>query len=192
MLAADPVLPVWMQVAVAVATVSAAMAAAVSAYASWRSAKASVATGQDAMEALALGIRPRLEASPPQPPMPGQTPGQAARLGVIVTNPSDFDAADIEVEVRRRDGQVLNTRAGRLPASHGQRAQEFRDAISADAGDPPTSVFDPWGMSVIERVVVRYSDHRDIARYEHRYLYTWNEGPDVTGGGRSVEVERIR
>jgi hypothetical protein len=166
---------------VATATVVAAVAAALGAGAAWRSARASVATSRDAMEALALGIRPRLEA------LAGTLP---PKYFVIVRNPSDFDATDIDVEVVRRDGQVFRTTSERLAAGHGRPPGET-DFLRAEAGPEPKGIMGTE-EEAFERIVVRYSDGRGIARYERRYLFTYQETEGVISGGRSGSEDRIR
>lgn len=178
-------LPLWLQAMVATATVVAAIAAALGAGAAWRSARASVATSRDAMEALALGIRPRLEAAPTHL-MAGTLPPQ---YFVMVRNPSDFDATDIDVEVVRRDGQVFRTTSERLAAGHGRPPGET-DFLRAEAGPEPKGIMGT--KETFERIVVRYSDGRGIARYERRYLFTYQETEGVISGGRSGSEDRIR
>jgi hypothetical protein len=131
-------------------------------------------------EALALAMKPRIEAGLTI----SQVGGSPPRSSFMVNNVSDFDAMEVDVEVCRRNGRRYHSHTERL-AAHSQGANGF----PADIGEP-TAVYEA-DMKLFERVVVRYSDARGIARYEQRYVFNFDVGPQYTSGGKHMEEKRI-
>jgi len=86
------------------------VAAAVSAVAAWRAANASHATSRDALEALAVGIRPRLQVGFRQA-WEGDSSFHAR-----VVNPSEWAATDLEMEVLLASGERMTAQRARLDA----------------------------------------------------------------------------
>jgi hypothetical protein len=160
------------EVVSALSAAVAAIAGAVGAGAAWRAANKSAATSRDALEALAVGIRPRLRVGisqlPRQPgvPMPGPT-----RLFVRVVAVGEWPATDVELDATLSDGQRLRDQLEQLDAggdlmstTHPQWLVPLRD-VTAEWPAPMGDGIDwPEHLSV----TVRYSDARGVARYEHR------------------------
>lgn len=141
-------------------------AAAVSAVAAWRAANASHATSRDALEALAVGIRPRLQVGFGQP-VEGD-PSFYAR----VVNPSEWAATDLQVEVLLGSGERITGQRERLDAGgDGMRREEPQWMVKI--GELST---DEW-MADLQRVLINFSDGRGIARYEHRVECHERQGP---------------
>lgn len=144
--------------------------AAFGAFFASRSAKASLASSRDALDALAVGIRPypRVLASTAGTP-------DALHAAVSVYNRrslrSSWAVTDLVVEVRYRDGRVVRSTRERIDASPLPDQEGFELPWIVEIEDAkvttPTPT-EPWGESiseVIESVVLRYSDERGIARY---------------------------
>lgn len=162
----------------------AAVAGALGALAAWRSASASAATSKDALEALALGIRPKLTGNYAHL----QEGGRPPRVGFMIRNTSRFDARDVDVDVLRRDGQTVRSHCELI------RANE-------SPGDPPSS---EWFVAEVgtvgvhtnadeflHTVTLTYSDGREIARWQKRYEWTETHGDGVvTRGYNGLEPER--
>ena len=156
----------WWQVAAAVGSAVGGVAAAFAAGASWRSASASQAASRTALEALAIGIRPQLQVTTAVDTSDG-TPG---RVSLMITNRSQWPAADAEVEVRYRDGSVDHARRDRLlllgteghwivPLTRVTPGVSQREDGQDMYGDARVA---------IESVVVTYRDERKIQQYRLR------------------------
>ena len=152
--------------------------------ASTDSASASAATSRDALEALALAIRPTVHA------------GSQSEGGVRVENNSLFDAADIEVVAERRDGQTVRTERALLRGRDESEPSSKGESFDASVGD----LRDDLGIqshaalpATVKTLWVRYSDSRRIARYERRVDYHFDiEGGRGTAGVDPRSVRRIR
>jgi hypothetical protein len=110
----------WWEVAGALGGAVGGLAAAVGAIAAWRAASASRATSRDALEALAVGIRPRLNvefANLSRRDASGR-PLPAHRVAQII-NEGEWPAADVEFEFRFRDGRRVRDRTERLDPAKG-------------------------------------------------------------------------
>lgn len=174
----------WEKVAAAFTAVG-GIGAAVSAYFSAVSSRASQATSRDAREALAVGIRPRpgyfIQTA-------GDPPAGGFRWVAVIDNDSEWGATDLEFEFRFRDGRVVRDRAERLaPEARGGR--EWRVVLGdAQVGQPMEKFAD--------RAVLRFDDERGLARYEILTIYNFTEtrkGNIVTQGyGPERHEERIR
>jgi hypothetical protein len=126
--------------------------AAIGAGAAWRAAKASQATSRDALEALAVGIRPRVRIAVrqiplrPQDPMPGPT-----RLAVRVVAVGEWPAADLEVDAAALDGQQMHATSehldggGEFMGDHGPQWVVPLREVTADR--PPKILRAPTGPS---------------------------------------------
>lgn len=175
------------------AGVASAIAGAVSALSSWRAATASRRTSRDALEALAVGLRPKVQAQVAIVNYGTNPEGTetATRVVATVKNLSDHEAADIEVEARLRDGSVLKGETGWLRPSR-FRTWEHHD----DANDIRIPLLDGGFPAEVERTSVRFSDSRRLARYEREERHmVERHGPDehgISGAGMWTEVREER
>ena len=182
----------WEAVA-AVAGLLSAIAAAVSATNSWRAASASQQTSRNAMEALAVGLRPKVQARV-SPVVYGTNPQGtqvAHRLEAWVKNFSDHEAVDIEVEARGLDGTALTAHAAQV------RPSSFRTWKNRDeTNDLRPTLAEGDAQPNIERLVVRFWDAKKLAQYEREERYrVERRGPDahgITGESRWTEVSEDR
>lgn len=176
----------WWEVVGALGAAVGAIAAAVGAVAAWRAASASRATSRDALEALAVGIRPRVSVGiqqlPRQPgdPMPGPT-----RLVVRVVAAGEWPARDLDLEATLSDGQHFRDRREHLDAGGDPMYTRephwlvmLRD-VTQEWPPPPGDGID-WPEHLA--VTLHYSDSRDVARYEYGYAC------DLKGGGVNLAV----
>lgn len=161
------------------ATVVTALGSAVAAGAAWRSASASSTASNDARDAVALNIRPYLNAYAALDVDAGKPTGV---LFVLVTNESAWPATDLRLEIRYRDGHVDQQTRERLQptdptwtvtvqgvqASGPDGYSEFRDRIAS--------------------VVVIYSDDRNIARYQQLMEPTGAQGSPLMGIGQHSRI----
>jgi hypothetical protein len=149
----------WWEVAGAIGAVVGGLGAAVGGIAAWKAASAARATSRDALEALAVGIEPRVHVElGEEPRTPGDPLPTSTRMSLNVRNSSRWPAADIDIEVTYDDGERL------------QRHAELLEPM-ADDGDmnlPLRDVTPEWPAHNWEPidVTVRFSDLRTIARYE--------------------------
>lgn len=166
-----------------------AIAAAVGAIAAWRAASASRATSRDALEALAVGIRPRLIIETGEEPREEGAPmrGSPTRLYACVVAVGEWPAADLEFIATFGDGRRVLDRLERLESyadpMGGQDEQGFaplRD-VTAD-WPPPMREADDWPERVT--ITVRFSDTRGIARYERMLVCGHSHRPADQGAGR--------
>lgn len=172
-------LPLWAQFLGIGATALAAIMGAVAAIAAWRSAKYSQATSHDALEALALGIKPQLVFAPTL----YHEGGKDSQYFLMVRNPSEWDATDIDVEVLLRNGKTIHSHTERLPALHGKQAEPGK-FMRADLGIPLEQHEEV--QKLIGSIVIRYSDYRSIARYEQGIDYSYEEKPGgITTSGQA-------
>ena len=161
----------WWEVVSAVGAALGALAAAVGAIAAWRAASASRATSRDALEALAVGIRPRLRVS-----VADEYP--AAKRIATVENVSEWPARDLVFELRLRDGTVQREESEQLDPVKGLRGgtQWFVVLEGSSPGGPSLE-------ASAKSIVVRYSDDRRIARYEHTMAFLHTESRTVRKDG---------
>ena len=177
----------WWEVVGALGAAAGAIAAAVGAVAAWRAASASRATSRDALEALAVGIRPRVSVGvqqlPRQPgcPMPGPT-----RLVVRVVAVGEWPARDLDLEATFGDGERFRDRREHLDAG-GDPMNTREPQLAGPAprrrrgnGRPRQATVIDWPEHLA--VTLRYSDSRDVARYEYGYAC------DLKGGGVNLAV----
>jgi hypothetical protein len=147
-------------VVTSVGTAVGGLGAAAGAIAAWKAATASRATSRDALEALAVAIEPSVfmdvnqEPREVGAPMPGPT-----RMSLNIRNSARWPASRVDVEMTLADGEVIRS-------SH-----ELLDTMVAD-GDINLPIRDvtpewpPHDLAEPLSVVIRYSDLREIARYE--------------------------
>jgi hypothetical protein len=161
--ATDP----W-SVVTAIGTMLAAVAACISALASWKAAKSSATTSEHATEALAATILPRVRTRGTYQRESGHLPVAF----VAVSNDVEFPARDIEVEVVRRDGRRFVNRRDIL--------EKDDDPIVIEIGELGEPTPDGWTFLLVGRVTIRFSDERKLARYERVEDYTrLSEPPGV-------------
>ena len=166
-----------------------ALAAAAGAIGAWRAASASRATSRDALEALAVGIRPTLEVR-----FTTVLSNAGTHRTAIVANVGDWAAADLAFELRFRDRSSVSDRIERLAPAKGRR-QPPSDGewpvVLAPAGEPSPTI-----EELAESAVLRYSDDRRIARYEQTFTFNFvrkrhANGTESTGSSIDIDKRRI-
>ena len=166
-------LSAWELVA-SVGTALGGLAAAASAFFSWQASKASVVTSRDALEALAVGIRPR-----PSYWFPVETDPTGTRQLAMINNLGEWPATQLEFEARFRDGRVIRDRAERLaPVDRG--GEDWKVVLE----DPPAGTVE----EKVDFAILRYSDDRGIARYESRTKFRYERSVKGSATVESVEV----
>lgn len=150
----------WWQVVSSIAAAVGAVAAAVGAIAAWRAASASRATSRDALEALAVGIRPGLKVR-----FTTILSDAGPQRAVIVQNDSEWPATDLDFELRFRDGRSISDHVERLDPVKGNHAPTDDGQWSVLLGLAGEARI-PSLEEVAKSAVLRYSDDRRIARYE--------------------------
>src|SRR5262249_13220994 len=142
------------------------VAAAVSTVAAWRAANASHATSRDALEALAVGIRPRLQVGFRQP-----WEGDSS-IHAPVVNPSEWAATEREMDVLLAACERITAHRARLDAGGDGMGNEEPHWM-VKIGELST---DEW-MADLQHVLINFYDARAIARYEQRVEFHAREGP---------------
>ena len=140
----------------------AALATTAAAVAAWKSALASKRTSQEALRALGVGIRPKMQVEV----LRGG--GEPAMDSVVVTNVSEWDALDVEVKVQLRNGATTRERSPRLMPlilRDGRMTGDRMDVDFGAAGEEGSA------EDRLRAVIVRFWDGRRICRYEQRNLY---------------------
>jgi hypothetical protein len=133
--------------------------AAIGAIAAWRSASASRATSQDALEALALSIAPALATDLSVRP---QGDGNRGRWTAQIRNQSRFAATNIRFDATFRDGRSARGSIERL--GPGEQWEVLLREVDMPPGGPSP---EEGGRDM----VLRYSDDRGIARYQQNYAF---------------------
>jgi hypothetical protein len=146
------------EVIAAVGTMLGGVGAAVGAVFAAIAARSSRATSKDALEALAVGIRPR-----PGYYFSPKSDSTGTRVLAAVDNPSEWPASDLTFEFRFRDGRVVHDSAERLPPG----GDEEWSVVLLDSPPPNMDL-----EREADYAVLRYSDDRGIARYEQRTVFT--------------------
>lgn len=143
-----------------IAQAVAAVAAAVAAGAAWRAAVTSERTSRQSSEALALIERPTL-----------QTRGVYAEdvdgrvVGTVyIANPGRWDARDVVVEVRMREGHTFRDQADWLRAD--------APPLRVQLDEFPRGILGGYEALLIDSITIRFSDHRRTATYERREDYS--------------------
>jgi hypothetical protein len=180
MLAAAP----WWEVAGAVGALIGGVGAAVGGVAAWRAASAARATSRDALEALAVGVEPRVHTDVfEEPRTSGSRLPAPTRLSLNVRNSARWAASAVDVVVTYADGEVLthDTELLETMVDEGDMNIPLRDV---------TPAWPPAEWQPID-VVVRYSDLRAIARYEVRRTVRVRGG-HLANGAVQMESEPQR
>jgi hypothetical protein len=178
--------PVGLQIAAVIATIIAAVAAAVGAGAAWRSASKSAQASKDAADALALSVKPSVRQ---EIRWVAREDWEGRELGVMISaHNSDWDAHDVEVEVRLVDGRVETDSAQRLLCSR-STADGSSTPMLIRLGDPPADVGDRGPEFAVERITVQLSDPRGLARWERRTDYRVSRRQTAEGLQSEVEAE---
>jgi hypothetical protein len=146
---------------IAALTAGAAMFGAIAA---WRAARASERTSRDALVALAIAIKPRINVDTLD--MHG---ANRSRSIALIQNTSEWDAIDVEVEVRLRDGSVVEDTTAVLKTAQTAVGLPTGADFEVEFGEPAP---DETHASRLDRVLVRYWDSRKIRRYEYRQIWT--------------------
>jgi hypothetical protein len=161
---------VWVVVAALGAAVG-GVAGAVAAVAAWRSANASRATSRDALDALAVGIRPVLSVRTQGDVVDDKPTG---KVSLTIANESlrGWAASNLVLEIRYRDGHVDRHERERMNPPGPDRGLDLW-WVPIRNGEPsaePANVSNIYGdtRERVECVVLTYSDERGIARYELR------------------------
>jgi hypothetical protein len=181
---ATSAVPVWLQVTAVVAgivaafaTVGAAIAAWMSALNSSRAARASQRAAHDATEALALLATPDLS-------MSVGFDEDTKAVYLVVTNPGEYPAVDVQVEIQPSGGSTRRESRGMLA---GGVLDEQREVWRIEL--PEGKVKPDRRIEGLAGVLVSYSD-----KYErHRWELTWTchedagpAGPWFTPGRRTI------
>jgi hypothetical protein len=176
----------WWEVVGAVAAAVGALAAAAGAGAAWRAASASAATSRDALEALAVGIRPRVRITWRQlPRRPGDPMPCPTRLFVRVVAVGEWPATDVDLEAVLSDGEHVRDHLEQLDAGGdfmGDRDPQWLVPLRDVTAEWPAAMGGGIDWPEQLSVTVRYSDARGVARYEHR------QHADLRGGGVNLAV----
>lgn len=184
---------VWVVVA-ALGSAGGGVAGAVAAVAAWRSAKASRATSRDALDALAVGIRPALSVRT-QAGVVDDKPSGEVWLTIANESLGSWAASHLLLEVRYRDGQIDRHERERMsPPGPGDREPPWH--VPMRKGEPsaePANASNVYGdtRERVERVVLTYSDERGIARYELS-LTPAPEGMPFSAGPLLMQERRIK
>jgi hypothetical protein len=166
----------WYEVVGAIGSGVGGLGAAVGAGAAWRAARDSRATSRDALDALSYAIAPTVLVETIAVP---EASGEARSPWVVrIDNTSSFAAADVTVDVVFADGHQADRRWERVPP--GDRVELEMRKIDTPPGGPKKE-------EAGERLVLRYSDERRIARYEERFGFMFRNHP---GYGR-VELTSV-
>jgi hypothetical protein len=173
----------------------AAVAGAVAAGAAWRAASESSATARDAREALGLATKPTLDAGVGGDVHADDGSGNTRRYAnAWVANRSVWPAADVDVEVRMRDGRVLRRHFDRLDGK--DRPSGFLDTPSPSVGiecGPPI----PDDHVGTDLITVAFSDERrqlrwEITRSVARMQETRTDGSTTTRQATDGSERRLR
>jgi hypothetical protein len=176
---------------IAALTAGAATAGAIAAWraarASERGAEASERTSRDALVALAIAIKPRINVDTID-----IHAADSNRSVVLVQNISEWQAADVEVEIRLRSGQIVDAHATILEPSQTAVGLPTGADFEVQFGQPgPTETH----ASRLDRVLVRYSDLRRIRRYEYRQIWSHERTTDgsttLVSEGMTREEDQI-
>jgi hypothetical protein len=166
----------WYEVVGGIGSGVGGIGAAAGAGAAWRAARDSRATSRDALAALSYAIAPTLIVETTAVP---ETMGDPRTPWVVrISNMSSFAAADVAVDAVFADGHQAEHRWERVPP--GDRVELVMREIDTPPGGPRN---DEAG----ERLVLRYSDERRIARYVERFGFMFRNHP---GYGR-VELTSV-
>ena len=155
----------WYDVVGALGAAVGGIGAAVGAAAAWRAASASRDASRDALEAIALGIAPRLNMDVSVHPNRGDRGRWTARA----VNASRFAATDVRVEAIFNDGHSVRESVERLEP--GASLEVLLREVDMPPGGPSLS-------EAGESLVLSYSDERGIARYEQTHGFTFRQSQD--------------
>lgn len=176
----------WYEVIGALGAAVGGLGAAVGAVAAWRAASASQSTSRDALEALALAIVPALEVDFAVQPKGNLHAGAwTARIRNVSQR---FAANDIVFEAEFADGLAAHRAFEHLGPG------EYRTLTMREIAMPPGG---PTPAEAGTSALIRYSDERNIARYEQPYGFYLRALPDGThvpqpSAGAVAEPRRIR
>jgi hypothetical protein len=172
--------PQWWQILAALSAAVGALAGAAGAVAAWRSAKASERTSRESRLALGAAVRPTLKVTAQE--LDERFAGRVREWAVAVYNISPWDAADVYVEARYRDGERIRAYSERIAANDAAPfAMALRPKDRGHEHDPE-----------LAQVMVRYSDGHRISRYESRYTYSYDESSRSFSVDQSHEQITIR
>lgn len=185
--------PHWWEVVSSIGAAVGAGAGAVGATAAWRAATASRATSRDALEALAVGIRPRLKAEfgvLHRGDEHGQPTG--AQLAAWVTNEAEWAATDVTLDVEFRDGRHVGERTERLDAHPRVDPTPHAEQWTVTLGEVPAGAQSIHSHG--KEAILRYSDERGIARYQITYGFVFRQGTEgpITSTFSAIDVDERR
>jgi hypothetical protein len=154
--------------------------------AAWRAAASSRETSRDALEALALGLRPVVDANAIA--VPEQMGDARSPWRLRVWNAGEHAARDVSVAAEFLDGLRVKESWERL--GPGDEVELMLREVATPPGGPTEA-------EAGEQIVVRFSDDRDIARYEQRFDFVFRQpaGQPKTYTGSIVALQdavRIR
>lgn len=143
----------------AAGTVVAGVAAVASAWFAHTSKRASDASAANLAEALSATIVPDVTTGGVYQHA-GSNP---LRAYVSIGNRVDFDARKVEVEVLRRDGRRFTSERDVL--------RKIDEPISVEIGELDGPTLEGYEFLIVNRVTIRFSDDRELARYERTEEY---------------------
>lgn len=185
----------WYDVVGALGAAVGAIAAAGGAIAAWRAATASRATGRDALEALAIGIAPRVRVSfTVLSRGDGQGGATPPEWVAWLVNDGEFAASDVALDVHFRDGRTVRSEVEHLAPARGR--EPIHGGAHHEVVLGPSLPADRPFEKQADYALLRFSDERRIARYQQRYGFLFREtreGSIVSSGYgmETGELERI-
>lgn len=172
----------WYEVVGGIGAGVGGLGAAAGAAAAWKAANASRKTSEDAAEALALALPPKLRLETFA--IAQHEGSDRGTWNVRVLNESAFTALDVVVKARFRDGERIRQEIERLPPG------EFETFTLREISPPPGG---PTRLQQGDSLVLGYSDERRLARYETSFSFLERQG-SPTGGvmpdGEPLKIAR--
>lgn len=184
--------PLWLQIGALVGTMVAGIAAAFGARYAAVAARNSANTSREAAEALAIAIKPSLAIRLNEV----SSRGEGSYPAVSVTNDSDWDAHDVEVEVMTDGGRITRHKMHIILAAR-NRGEDDDESFDVRIPDPALGSPAPHQDDLslwVTRVRITFWDHRHIAQYEliHAFDFEESEDGEGYGGEERVSERKIR
>jgi hypothetical protein len=174
--------PSGWEIAGVFATFFVALATGFAAWQAMKAAQGSRATAEDAREALAIAMRPRVTVDAGAVVPFGAT---ATQFGMHVINVGQYDAMDIETVVQWTSGQIDREHLPILkvrPSNSASADSEWFFAMPEDAFEDAVATF--------VSIVVRYSDSVRVHRYEYGTDFTALNPDGTAKPGRDYRIDR--
>jgi hypothetical protein len=150
--------------------------AAVGGVGAWNAAKASLSAADQARNALALGLHPRLNA---HYTMEG---GGGGTLNARVQVRNDLSSRDLALEIRFRDGRLLRANRDSLGPAPSEMSkmgpvwiERWEGVLKAEEGDDAFSAV----SREVEYGALRWWDREGIGRWEELTRFSPGTSPEV-------------